>query len=49
MNTPNAEAWASAGVPYVVTGSSKTNPDGSFSIQYQLYDVEKDSICSMNC
>lgn len=41
MNTPNAEAWASAGVPYVVTGSSKTNPDGSFSIQYQLYDVEK--------
>lgn len=41
LNTPNAEAWASAGVPYVVTGSSKTNPDGSFSIQYQLYDVEK--------
>ncbi|MFH7347533.1 Tol-Pal system beta propeller repeat protein TolB [Acinetobacter variabilis] len=41
LNSPNAEAWAAAGVPYVVTGSSKTNPDGSYSIQYQLYDVEK--------
>lgn len=41
LNNPNAEAWAAAGVPYVVTGSSKTNPDGSYSIQYQLYDVEK--------
>lgn len=41
LNSPNAEAWAAAGVPYVVTGSSKANPDGSYSIQYQLYDVEK--------
>ncbi len=41
LNNPNAEAWASAGVPYVVTGSSKATADGSFEIQYQLYDVEK--------
>jgi TolB protein len=41
LNNPNAEAWAATGVPYVVTGTSKTNPDGSLSIQYQLYDVEK--------
>ena len=41
LNNPNAEAWASAGVPYVVTGSSKDTADGSFEIQYQLYDVEK--------
>ncbi len=41
LNQPNAEAWASAGVPYLVTGTSKTNTDGSYEIQYQLYDVEK--------
>jgi len=41
LNNPNAEAWASAGVSHVVTGSSKATADGSFEIQYQLYDVEK--------
>lgn len=41
LNNPNADAWAAAGVPYVVTGSSKTNADGSYEIQYQLYDIEK--------
>jgi TolB protein len=41
LNNPNAAAWQSAGVPYVVTGSSKKTADGSFEIQYQLYDVQK--------
>ncbi|KAB0626627.1 Tol-Pal system beta propeller repeat protein TolB [Acinetobacter gandensis] len=41
MNSPNAEAWQAAGVPYVVTGTSKTTADGSYEIHYQLYDVEK--------
>jgi TolB protein len=40
---PNAAAWKAAGVPYVVTGQSKTNPDGSLGLHYQLYDVEKGS------
>lgn len=43
IDQPNAAAWKAAGVPYVVTGSSKTNPDGSIAIHYQLYDVEKGS------
>ncbi len=41
INSPNAEAWKAAGVPYVVTGTSKTTADGSYEIHYQLYDVEK--------
>jgi len=41
MNTPNAEAWQAAGVPYVVTGSMKPAADGSFEVHYQLYDVQK--------
>ncbi len=41
MNSPNAEAWQAAGVPYVVTGTSKITADGSYEIHYQLYDVEK--------
>jgi TolB protein len=41
LNNPNAAAWQSVGVPYVVTGSSKKTADGSFEIQYQLYDVQK--------
>ncbi len=41
MNSPNAEAWQAAGVPFVVTGTSKTTADGSYEIHYQLYDVEK--------
>ncbi|RKG32645.1 Tol-Pal system beta propeller repeat protein TolB [Acinetobacter tianfuensis] len=41
LNSPNAEAWQAAGVPYVVTGNIKTAADGSFEIQYQLYDVAK--------
>ena len=41
MNTPNADAWKTAGVPYLVTGTVKTAADGSFEVHYQLYDVEK--------
>ena len=41
INSPNAEAWQAANVPYVVTGTSKTTADGSYEIHYQLYDVEK--------
>lgn len=41
LDNVNAEAWKAAGVPYVVLGDSKQNADGSFSIRYQLYDVEK--------
>ncbi|MGE8560442.1 MAG: Tol-Pal system beta propeller repeat protein TolB [Acinetobacter sp.] len=41
MNTPNAEAWKSAGVPYVVTGTVKATENGSFEVHYQLYDIEK--------
>ena len=41
MNTPNTEAWKSAGVPYVVTGTVKTTENGSFEVHYQLYDIEK--------
>lgn len=41
INSPNAEAWKASGVPYVVTGTSKTTADGSYEIHYQLYDVEK--------
>lgn len=41
MNSPNAEAWQAAGVPFVVTGTSKTTADGLYEIHYQLYDVEK--------
>lgn len=41
LNSPNAEAWHAAGVPYVVTGNLKQAADGSYEIQYQLYDVEK--------
>ena len=41
MNAPNAEAWKTAGVPYLVTGTVKTTENGSFEVHYQLYDVEK--------
>ena len=41
MNTPNADAWKTAGIPYLVTGTVKTAADGSFEVHYQLYDVEK--------
>ena len=41
MNNPNAAAWQSAGVPYVVTGTTKQNAEGAYEIQYQLYDVQK--------
>ncbi|QCO22730.1 Tol-Pal system beta propeller repeat protein TolB [Acinetobacter cumulans] len=41
LNAPNAEAWQAAGIPYVVTGNLKQTADGSYEIQYQLYDVEK--------
>ena len=41
MNSPNAEAWKAAGVPYVVTGTVKATDNGSFEVHYQLYDVEK--------
>lgn len=41
LDHPNASAWQSAGVPYVVTGTSKQNADGSYEIHYQLYDVQK--------
>ena len=41
LNNINAEAWKAAGVPYVVLGEVKANPDGSQSVHYQLYDVEK--------
>ena len=41
LNTPNAEAWQAAGVPYVVTGAMKPAADGSFEVHYQLYDVQK--------
>lgn len=34
-------AWEQAGIPYVVTGSSQQNTDGSFEVRYQLYDVAK--------
>ncbi|NOJ67761.1 Tol-Pal system beta propeller repeat protein TolB [Acinetobacter indicus] len=40
-NSPNAAAWQAAGVPYVVTGTSKPTADGGFEIHYQLYDVQK--------
>ena len=43
LNAPNAEAWASAGVPYVVMGRSTVKADGSLEIHYQLYDVNKQS------
>lgn len=41
INQANGAAWQSAGVPYVVNGEVKTNPDGSLSVHYQLYDVQK--------
>lgn len=41
MNSPNANAWKAAGVPYVVTGTAKTTENGSYEVHYQLYDVEK--------
>ncbi|WP_445115430.1 Tol-Pal system beta propeller repeat protein TolB [Acinetobacter sp. WZC-1] len=41
LNNVNAEAWKAAGVPYVVLGNVKPNPDGSLAVQYQLYDVDK--------
>ncbi|MDM1248389.1 Tol-Pal system beta propeller repeat protein TolB [Acinetobacter sichuanensis] len=41
LNNINAEAWKASGVPYVVVGDTKTNPDGSLAVHYQLYDVEK--------
>lgn len=41
MNSPNADAWKAAGVPYVVTGTAKTTENGSYEVHYQLYDVEK--------
>lgn len=41
MNNPNAAAWQTAGVPYVVTGEIKQNAAGSYEVHYQLYDVEK--------
>ncbi|MBJ9953609.1 MULTISPECIES: Tol-Pal system beta propeller repeat protein TolB [unclassified Acinetobacter] len=41
VNNVNAEAWKAAGVPYIVLGESKANPDGSLAVHYQLYDVEK--------
>ncbi|OTG65798.1 Tol-Pal system beta propeller repeat protein TolB [Acinetobacter silvestris] len=41
LNNVNAEAWKAAGVPYVVLGDVKQNADGSFAVQYQLYDIEK--------
>ena len=44
MNNFNPEAWKAAGVPYVVVGESKTNPDGSLAVQYQLYDVDKQKL-----
>src|SRR5574344_2097744 len=34
-NSPNAAAWQAAGVPYVVTGTSKPTADGGFEIHYQ--------------
>lgn len=40
---PNAAAWKTAGIPYLVTGKSTANPDGSLALHYQLYDVEKGS------
>ena len=41
MNSPNANAWKAAGVPYIVTGTAKTTENGSYEVHYQLYDVEK--------
>lgn len=41
INAPNAEAWKTTGVPYLVTGTVKTTENGSFEVHYQLYDVEK--------
>lgn len=41
MNNPNAAAWQTAGVPYVVTGEVKQNANGGYDVQYQLYDVQK--------
>ncbi|AWL28316.1 MULTISPECIES: Tol-Pal system beta propeller repeat protein TolB [Acinetobacter] len=41
INNINAAAWKASGVPYVVVGESKANPDGSLAVHYQLYDVEK--------
>ena len=41
INAPNAEAWKTAGIPYLVTGIVKTTENGSFEVHYQLYDVEK--------
>lgn len=41
LNNVNAEVWKASGVPYVVVGNTKTNPDGSLAVHYQLYDVEK--------
>ena len=41
MDNPNAAAWQSSGVPYVVTGNIKQNANGGYDVQYQLYDVEK--------
>lgn len=43
MNHANGAAWQAAKVPYVVTGDVKKNPDGTLSVHYQLYDVEKQS------
>ncbi|WP_174492281.1 Tol-Pal system beta propeller repeat protein TolB [Acinetobacter sp. Marseille-Q1623] len=43
LNNINAEAWKASGVPYVVVGDTKTNPDGSLAVHYQLYDVQKQS------
>lgn len=41
MDNPNAAAWQSAGVPYVVTGNVKPTATGDFEVRYQLYDIEK--------
>lgn len=41
LNNVDAQAWKAASVPYVVLGEVKSNPDGSFAIHYQLYDVDK--------
>lgn len=41
INQANGAAWQSAGVPYVVNGEVKANPDGSLAVHYQLYDVQK--------
>ncbi|AOA57662.1 Tol-Pal system beta propeller repeat protein TolB [Acinetobacter larvae] len=44
INQFNPEAWQAAGVPYVVVGDIKPNPDGSYAVHYQLYDVAKQKV-----